>query len=163
MQHRFYSQNDIFPKSFHRQRFFFILLFPVFIAILYLFTKKVLTDVFLFLRCSHTSKRNISFFTFWLSQSEIDRKEKKNLHILPFYFYSMRTKIFWIIKTWYSAGVYGCSGEYFTCIYTYIEKVKWNQYNGWKDFEQMQFGYFYFEGMYWVEERVADEMKKSDM
>jgi len=71
----------------------------------------------------------------------------------------MKTKTFTIIKTWYSAGVYGCSNEFFTCIYTFIEKVQGNDYNGWKDFERLNFNNFNFKGMYWAEERIREAMK----
>ena len=47
------------------------------------------------------------------------------------------------IKTGYTAGVYGCSGEYFTTIYT----------NGSKH------GSFRFEGMYGTEERINRVME----
>jgi hypothetical protein len=53
-------------------------------------------------------------------------------------------KQFTTIKTGYTAGVYGCSGEYFTTIYT----------NGSKN------GSFRFYGMYGAEERIAQAMKQ---
>lgn len=64
----------------------------------------------------------------------------------------MNTKIYTIIKTAYSAWVYGNTGEYFTCIYT-----KEYEYKGEKF---LQFDYFYFKGMYGPEERIKEEMEK---
>lgn len=52
-------------------------------------------------------------------------------------------KYFGITKTGYTAGVYGCSGEYFTCIYTTDKGLK----------------SFKFNGMYGAEERVSKMMK----
>ena len=53
-------------------------------------------------------------------------------------------KQFTTVKIGYSAGVYGCSGEYFTTIYN----------NGTKT------GSFSFGGLYGSEERIAREMVK---
>lgn len=52
-------------------------------------------------------------------------------------------KYFGIIKTGYSAGIYGCSNEYFVCIYT--DKDRLNS--------------FAFKGMYGVENRIEEAMK----
>ena len=51
-------------------------------------------------------------------------------------------KEFTIIKVGYTAGIYGCSNEYFTCVH----------FNG-KDH-----GTFSFYGMYGAEERIAHAM-----
>lgn len=53
-------------------------------------------------------------------------------------------KIATIIKTGYTAGVYGCSGEYFTLI----------AING------KNHSYIKFNGMYGAEERVRSELEK---
>ena len=52
-------------------------------------------------------------------------------------------KQFTILKVGYTAGIYGCSGEYFTCIYT----------------GNAGMGSFSFSGMYGADERVSGEMK----
>ena len=52
-------------------------------------------------------------------------------------------KNFTILKVGYTTGVYGCSGEYFTCIYN--NKAGMNSFS--------------FEGMYGVEERVEATLK----
>ena len=64
----------------------------------------------------------------------------------------MKTKIFTITKTGYNAGIYGCSAEYFICIYTKI-----SNYQGKKELTMERFT---FEGMYWVEERIKESMGK---
>ena len=48
-------------------------------------------------------------------------------------------KNFSIIKIGYSSGVYGCSNEFFVCVYSTPSK----------------FGLFHFSGMYGAEERVS--------
>lgn len=58
-------------------------------------------------------------------------------------------KTFTIIKVGYTAGIYGCSGEYFTCIITNSEDTD-HQYNT---------NSFHFYGMYGPEERVAEVLK----
>ena len=55
-------------------------------------------------------------------------------------------KVATIIKTGYSSGIYGCSGEYFTCIFTSKNASK-----GLMSFK--------FNGMYGVEDRVAEAMR----
>ncbi len=52
-------------------------------------------------------------------------------------------KLFTTIKIGYSAGVYGCSGEYFTTIYTNGSHAE----------------SFHFSGMYGAEERVNSTMR----
>lgn len=52
-------------------------------------------------------------------------------------------KTFTIIKTGYTAGIYGCSNEYFVCIYS----------------KGREMHNFLFHGMYGAEERVARAMK----
>jgi hypothetical protein len=53
-------------------------------------------------------------------------------------------KLFTIIKTGYSAGVYGCSNEYFTAIIINDEKT----------------ASFMFRGLYGEEHRIADIIKE---
>jgi len=53
------------------------------------------------------------------------------------------TKQFTILKVGYTHGIYGCSGEYFNCIYT--------TKNGLSSFP--------FNGMYGAEERVAGTLR----
>ena len=53
-------------------------------------------------------------------------------------------KMFTILKTGYSSGYYGCSAEYFTCIFTHKGSLKC----------------FRFYGMYGAEERVGALMVK---
>lgn len=53
-------------------------------------------------------------------------------------------KNFTIIKIGYSVGVYGCSGEYFTMIYTHKKELK----------------SLSFYGLYGAEERVERAMKE---
>lgn len=52
-------------------------------------------------------------------------------------------KLFTITKTGYSSGVYGCSAEYFTCIFTHREGLR----------------SFRFYGMYGAEERIEQALK----
>lgn len=52
-------------------------------------------------------------------------------------------KYFTVNKVGYSLGVYGCSGEYFICVYI-TPKLQ---------------GSFHFQGMYGAEERVESAMK----
>ena len=52
-------------------------------------------------------------------------------------------KQFTTIKTGYTAGVYGCSGEYFTTIYVNSKGIN----------------SFHFYGMYGAEERIARALK----
>ena len=56
-------------------------------------------------------------------------------------------KQFTILKVGYSKGIYGCSNEYFTCIYT----------------NKQGFNSFSFKGMYGVEERVAEVLKSKGL
>lgn len=51
-------------------------------------------------------------------------------------------KLFTIIKIGYTAGMYGCSGEYFNCIF--VDKRGLNN--------------FIFRGMYGAEDRIRDAM-----
>jgi len=62
----------------------------------------------------------------------------------------MKTKIFTIIKTWYTSGIYWNTGEYFTCIYTKI-------YN-----KTLKMDRFIFQGTYWAEERIRDVMEQKN-
>ena len=57
-------------------------------------------------------------------------------------------KLYTIIKTWYSAGIYGNTWEYFTCIYT--EEYNW----------QLVMNRFSFVWTYWPEERIREAMTK---
>lgn len=52
-------------------------------------------------------------------------------------------KQFTILKVGYTKGIYGCSGEYFTCIYNNSKGL--NSFN--------------FYGMYGAEERISRAMK----
>lgn len=51
-------------------------------------------------------------------------------------------KHFTITKVGYSTGIYGCSGEYFVCVYVTPKKQ----------------GAFHFKGMYGAEERIEKVM-----
>lgn len=55
----------------------------------------------------------------------------------------MQTKLFTIIKTWYTAGTYGCTWEQFTAII-----IEWEQTNT-----------ILFEWLYGTEERIASLLK----
>ena len=57
-------------------------------------------------------------------------------------------KIYTINKIGYTAGVYGCSGEYFNCIAIDTEK------------SERGFIGFTFSGMYGAESRVSEALKK---
>jgi hypothetical protein len=59
-------------------------------------------------------------------------------------------KTFTIIKIGYTAGIYGCSGEYFTAIYSKKGSKEENQYHT---------NSFHFSGMYGAEERVSAAFK----
>lgn len=61
----------------------------------------------------------------------------------------MKTKIFTITKTGYTTGIYGCTGEYFTLNYTYINKTTGD----------LEMNFFHFQGMYWADERVREAME----
>ena len=57
-------------------------------------------------------------------------------------------KTFTIYKVGYTAGVYGCSGEYFNCIINGVPKPNDYHTDG-----------FFFEGMFGVQSRVASVLK----
>lgn len=61
------------------------------------------------------------------------------------------TKSFTIIKIGYTAGIYGCSGEYFNVFITGAPRKKKEN----TDF----FRGFFFQGMYGAEQRVAGALK----
>lgn len=62
-------------------------------------------------------------------------------------------KTFTILKVGYSVGVYGCSNEFFTCIYTSTPREK-------KIYNVSGLSSFSFKGMYGVEERIKEVMKE---
>ncbi len=61
-------------------------------------------------------------------------------------------KTFTILKVGYSSGVYGCSNEYFTCIYSSTPRQR-KLYNG-------GLHSFSFKGLYGVESRIEEAMKE---
>jgi len=58
------------------------------------------------------------------------------------------TKTFTIYKVGYTAGIYGCSGEYFNVIITGVKNPNEYYTDG-----------FFFQGMYGVQERVSSVLK----